>query len=110
MVDLERRLRRRVEYYGFPPLKDHIDDLHLEIQRVVERAYIENRDDDFLARFWEMGADGVYSLTRPKEARSRSRVVRLHALAEPPEQVPQGRCEAQSHAGEASLARGRQLV
>ena len=68
-VDLEKRHRRRVEYYGFPPLKDHIDDLHIEIQRVVERAYIENRDDDFLARYWEMGADGVYYLEKDRKKR-----------------------------------------
>ena len=56
-----------MEYYGFPPLKEHIDDLHIEVQRVVERAYIENREDDFLARFWEMGADGVYYLSADRK-------------------------------------------
>lgn len=69
VVDLERRHRRRVEYYGFPPLKDHIDDLHIEVQRVIERAFIENRDDDFLARFWELGADGVYYLSADRKKR-----------------------------------------
>jgi len=69
VTDLERLHRRRVEYFGFPPLSEHIDDLHIEIQRVVERAYIENRDDQFLSNFWELGMDGVFFLTSAKKIR-----------------------------------------
>ena len=68
--DLERLHRRRTEYYGFPPLKDHIKDLRIEIQRVTERAYIEPRDDKFLAQFWELGIDGVYMITADKKNRA----------------------------------------
>lgn len=67
--DLERLHRRRVEYMGFPPLKDHIDDLKLELQLVTERAYIEPRDDKFLAEFWELGIDGAFMLTKDKKSR-----------------------------------------
>ncbi len=69
VVDLERIHRRRIEYYGFPALKEHINDLHLEIHRVTERAYVENRDTAFLERFWELGIDGVYFLSKDKKRR-----------------------------------------
>jgi hypothetical protein len=69
VVDLERVHRRRIEYFGFPPLKEHIDDLHLEIHRVTERAYIENRSDAFLANFWELGMDGAFFLTEDRKKR-----------------------------------------
>lgn len=68
--DLERRHRRRIEYYGFPPLKDHIKDLKVELHRVVERAYIEPRNDEFLARYWELGIDGTFMLTADKKNRA----------------------------------------
>jgi len=68
--DLERLHRRRIEYYGFPPLSDHISDLKVEIHRVVERAYIEPRSDEFLARFWELGIDGTFMLTADKKNRA----------------------------------------
>ena len=68
--DLERLHRRRIEYYGFPPLKEHIADLKVEIHRVLERAYIEPRDDEFLARYWELGVDGTYMLTADKKNRA----------------------------------------
>jgi hypothetical protein len=58
-----------VEYNGTPALKEHIDDLRLEIHRLTERAYVENRSDAFLARFWELGIDGAYFLTENKKKR-----------------------------------------
>ena len=68
--DLERLHRRRAEYFGFPALKDHVADLRIEIQRVVERAYIEPRNDAFLAQFWELGIDGTHMLTEDKKTRA----------------------------------------
>ena len=62
--DLEKVHRRRVEYFGFPPLKDHMRGLRLELQRVVERTSIEPRDEDFLQRFFEMGIDGAFIMRR----------------------------------------------
>jgi hypothetical protein len=69
VTDLERLHRRRVEYYGFPPLNEHIKDLRVEIHRVTERAYIEPRDEQFLNRFWELGIDGAFMLSADKKNR-----------------------------------------
>ncbi len=69
--DLEKVHRRRVEYFGFPPLKDHIKDLNLEIQRVTERAYIEPRSDEFLSRYWEMGIDGAFVMRKVNKKNER---------------------------------------
>ncbi|MEE2787288.1 MAG: hypothetical protein VX589_08110 [Myxococcota bacterium] len=68
--DLERYHRRRKEYFGFPPLKDHLADLRIEIQRVTERAYLEPRDDQFIAQFWELGIDGTLMLTKNRKKRA----------------------------------------
>lgn len=46
--DLETDHRRNVELDGLPPLNAHIADLDLELQRVVERAYVEPRDEKLL--------------------------------------------------------------
>jgi hypothetical protein len=62
--DLEKRHRRRVEYFGFPPLKDHMRGLRLELQRVVERTTIEPRNEAFLQRYFEMGIDGAFIMRR----------------------------------------------
>jgi hypothetical protein len=68
--DLERLHRRRIEYYGFPPLKDHIKDLKVELHRVTERAYIEPRSDEFLNQFWELGIDGTFMLSEDRKNRA----------------------------------------
>ncbi|MBL8617478.1 MAG: hypothetical protein JNM72_17855 [Deltaproteobacteria bacterium] len=58
-VDLEKVHRRRAEPLGFPPLRDHVATLTLELHRVTERASIEPRDEATLEAFWELGIDGV---------------------------------------------------
>lgn len=69
VVDLERQHRRNSEPLGFPPLARHMDDLTIEVQRVVERAYVEPRGEEWLETFWEMGIDGAYVLTADKKER-----------------------------------------
>jgi hypothetical protein len=67
--DLERLHRRRTEYYGFPPLEEHIKDLRIELHRVTERAYVEPRQERFMAQFWELGIDGAFMFTKDKKNR-----------------------------------------
>jgi hypothetical protein len=62
--DLEKVHRRRVEYFGFPPLKNHMKGLRLELQRVTERTSIEPRSEEFLQRYFEMGIDGAFIMRR----------------------------------------------
>ena len=69
VADLEREHRRHVEVSGERPLRDHIDDLRIEIHRVVERAYVEPRSEEFLQSFWEMGVDGAYVMTADRKER-----------------------------------------
>ena len=51
--DLEKVHRRQIEYFGFPPLKQHMRGLRIELQRVVERTNIEPRSEEFLQRYFE---------------------------------------------------------
>jgi hypothetical protein len=57
--DLERGHRRYAEYYGFPPLKEHIKDLSIEIHRISEKAIVDVRDEGPLEQLWELGLDGA---------------------------------------------------
>ena len=57
--DLERGHRRYMEWWGFPPLTRHVDDLAIELHRVVEKAVVETREDSDLRALWELGIDGV---------------------------------------------------
>ncbi len=57
--DIERTHRRWNEWYGFPPVKDHIADLTIEIHRIKERAIVEPRGEQDLEDLWEMGIDGA---------------------------------------------------
>jgi hypothetical protein len=67
--DLEKVHRRRVEYFGFAPLEEHMADLRVELQRVTERAFVEPRSEAFLQRFMEMGMDGAFILTKDRKER-----------------------------------------
>lgn len=69
VADLETAHRRRVEPLDHPPLKDHIADLRIEVHRVIERAWVEPRDTEFLDRFWRMGIDGAYIMTANRKER-----------------------------------------
>lgn len=62
--DLETYHRRNREPIGFPPLRDHIDDLHIELHRITERADVVPRDEGTLEDLWEMGIDGAILLDR----------------------------------------------
>lgn len=68
--DLEAQHRRRVEILGFPRLAVHVDQLSIEVQRVVERAYVEPRDEQTLAELWELGLDGAYMMTPDRKERA----------------------------------------
>ncbi len=57
--DIERTHRRYNEWYGFPPIHEHINDLTIEIHRIKERAIVEPRDEHDLEDIWEMGIDGA---------------------------------------------------
>ncbi len=57
--DLERTHRRYNEWYGFPPLKEHIDDLTIEIHRITERPKVEPRGETDIEDLWELGIDGA---------------------------------------------------
>jgi hypothetical protein len=57
--DLERGHRRFAEWYGFPPIKDHIESLTIEVERMTERASVEPRSEEDIAALWELGIDGV---------------------------------------------------
>ena len=57
--DLERTHRRYNEWYGFPPINEHIADLTIEIHRIKERAIVEPRGERDLEDIWEMGIDGA---------------------------------------------------
>ncbi len=57
--DIERTHRRYNEWYGFPPINEHIEDLTIEIHRIRERAIVETRDEQDLEDIWEMGIDGA---------------------------------------------------
>jgi hypothetical protein len=63
-VDLEAYHRRNREPLGFPPLRDHMKDLTLELHRVTERAPVVPRDEAALEDLWEMGIDGGIILDR----------------------------------------------
>ncbi len=67
--DLERKHRRSSELMGGRPLHLEIDDLRIELHRVIERAYIEPRDETFLQNYWEMGIDGAYVMTADSKER-----------------------------------------
>ena len=67
--DLERTHRREVEGNGFPKLADGVGDLSIEIQRVVERAYVEPRGEETLEQLWELGLDGAFMMTADKKER-----------------------------------------
>jgi hypothetical protein len=69
-VDLEKVHRRKVEVLGTPPLFRHVDSLSIELQRVVERAYVEPRDEATLEDLFEMGIDGAYVMTADKKERA----------------------------------------
>jgi hypothetical protein len=69
VTDLERDHRREVELTGFPPLDKHMEGLSIEIHRVVERAYVEPREEREVGAFMEMGVDGVYMMTKNKKER-----------------------------------------
>jgi hypothetical protein len=60
--DLEIEHRRHIEIYGFPPLKDHVKDLTIEVHRLYERAEVEPRAEKVLEALWEMGVDGALIL------------------------------------------------
>lgn len=70
VADLETAHRRRVEPLDHPPLKDHIDDLRIEVHRVIERAWVEPRDEASLERLWNMGIDGAYMMTANRKERA----------------------------------------
>ncbi len=57
--DLEREHRRGPEIAGFPPIREEIDDLILEIHRITERARILSWEETDLDGLWEMGIDGA---------------------------------------------------
>jgi hypothetical protein len=57
--DIERTHRRYNEWYGFPPISEHIHDLTIEIHRIKERAVVEPRGERDLEDIWEMGIDGA---------------------------------------------------
>ena len=65
--DIERTHRRYNEWYGFPPISQHINDLTIEIHRIKERAIVEPRGEQDLEDLWEMGIDGA--IIRDYEAR-----------------------------------------
>ncbi|MEE2749891.1 MAG: hypothetical protein VX519_00545 [Myxococcota bacterium] len=56
--DLEREYRRYAEWDGLPRLEDTVDDLILELHRIVDRARIEAWEKPDLLDLWEMGVDG----------------------------------------------------
>ncbi len=62
--DLEIFHRRNREPMGFPPLKDHMPALAIELHRVTERAHVVPRDEGALEDLWEMGIDGAILLDR----------------------------------------------
>lgn len=68
-IDLERQHRREVELWGFPKLQEAMADLSLEIQRVVERAVVEPRDEATLEDLLEMGIDGAFVMTKDQKER-----------------------------------------
>lgn len=72
--DIERTHRRGAELSGFLPINQAIDDLTIEVHRVVERATIEPRDEAFLQDYWEMGIDGAYILTTVEGKRERAAI------------------------------------
>ena len=69
VTDLEKKHRRNAEMDGERPLRDEIDDLSIELHRVVERAYVEPRSEPFLQEFWEMGIDGAYVMNADSKER-----------------------------------------
>lgn len=62
--DLEREHRRYMEWYGFPKLRDDVDNLIVEIHLVTERSLILTDDEDDLTRLWELGIDGAVIIDR----------------------------------------------
>lgn len=68
--DLEKAHRRRVEVLGFPPMHLHIDDMTIDLHRVVERTAVEPRDEASLDRHFEMGVDGVFMGTGDRKERA----------------------------------------
>lgn len=63
-ADLEREHRRYTEWYGFPKLRDDVDNLIVEIHLVTERALILEDDEKDLDRLWELGIDGAVIIDR----------------------------------------------
>ena len=57
--DIERGHRRYAEWNGFPPIREHIKDLTIEVHRITERAAVEPRGERDLEDLWEMGIDGA---------------------------------------------------
>ena len=57
--DLERGHRRYAEWFGFPPLSEHLPELTIEVERMTERASVEPRDERDLQMLWELGIDGA---------------------------------------------------
>lgn len=62
--DLETYHRRNREMLGFPPLRDQIGDMTIEIHRVTERAHVVPRDEGTLEDLFELGIDGAILLDR----------------------------------------------
>jgi len=83
--DLEREHRRYAEWYGFPPLSEEIDDMILEVQRVVERSRVLVREDKDLRNVWEMGIDGgiIYDAATKKTAVFPGSVAYARAFKDP---------------------------
>lgn len=65
--DLETYHRRNREPIGFPPLRDHMPELSIELHRITERAHVVPRDEGTLEDLWEMGIDGAILLDRVGE-------------------------------------------
>ena len=62
--DLEAFHRRNKEPLGFPPLRDHMAGLAIEVHRITERAHVVPRDESSLQDLFEMGIDGAILLDR----------------------------------------------
>ncbi len=56
--DLEKEYRRKAEWYGLDRVEDVVDELVLELHRVVDRARITAFEGQDLLALWEMGIDG----------------------------------------------------
>ena len=54
-----RRWDREVQILGLGRLEDRLDDLRIDLHVVMERGFVEPRDDWSLFDLWELGVDGV---------------------------------------------------